>query len=41
MEQKSKISSAALNGLILGAVTIVYSLIVTLVEPKGFLSIIL
>lgn len=41
MEQKNKWSNAALNGLILGAVTIVYSLIVTLIKPNGFVSILL
>lgn len=41
MEQNNKWSSAALNGLLLSLATIVYSLLVLVIEPKGFVSILL
>ncbi|MEG0890494.1 MAG: DUF4199 domain-containing protein [Bacteroidales bacterium] len=41
MGQNNKWSSAALNGLLLSIITIVYSLLVSVLEPKGFISILL
>lgn len=41
MEQNNKWSSAALNGLLLSVVTIIYSLLISVIEPKGFVAILL
>ena len=37
MEQNNKWSSAAMDGLYLSLVTIIYSLLVSVMQPEGFL----